>query len=491
MQNTPTVKIGLIAVSRDCFPAALSQTRRARVAEVCRTQQLPVVEMGTLVENESDVLTALDEIKRLGINALVVYLGNFGPEGPSSMLIQRFGGPVMAAAAAEESAHNLKDGRGDAYCGMLNLSYNLGLRQLKPYIPAYPVGTADEIASMIKEFVPMARIFIGLKNLKIFTFGPRPQDFLACNAPIKPLYDLGVEIMENSELDLYQCYQNAQGSPEIKAIAKDMAREIGGNPYPDLLPKLAQYELALTLFIKENLGASTYSVMANKCWPTFVKYFGFVPCYINSRFASRGIPVSCEVDIYGALSEYMAQCATALPATILDINNTVPADMAAQAGEALKGYRPADLFMGFHCGNTPSSCLADAALKHHFLMHRLIEPGQTPDITRGTMEGNIKPGKVTILRLQSTADARLKAYAAEGDVLDIDPCSFGGIGVFAIAEMGRFYRHVLIEQRFPHHTAVAFHHAGRQIFAALQMLGVSEIFTNLPHGTRYPSENPF
>jgi L-fucose isomerase and related proteins len=42
---------------------------------------------------------------------------------------------------------------------------------------------------------------------------------------------------------------------------------------------------------------------------------------------ARGIPVACEVDIYGALSEYICACATELPVTILDINNTVPSDM--------------------------------------------------------------------------------------------------------------------------------------------------------------------
>ena len=55
---------------------------------------------------------------------------------------------------------------------------------------------------MIHDFMPVARAIVGLRNLKIISFGPRPQDFLACNAPIKQLYNLGVEIEENSELDL-------------------------------------------------------------------------------------------------------------------------------------------------------------------------------------------------------------------------------------------------------------------------------------------------
>ena len=58
----------------------------------------------------------------------------------------------MFVAAAEESGDNLLDGRGDAYCGMLNASYNLKLRNIKAYIPEYPVGTAEECADMIHEF---------------------------------------------------------------------------------------------------------------------------------------------------------------------------------------------------------------------------------------------------------------------------------------------------------------------------------------------------
>ena len=318
-----------------------------------------------------------------------------------------------------------------------------------------------------------------MKKLKIFSFGPRPQDFLACNAPVKPLYDIGVEIMENSELDLYDIFLKTKGAPKVRAVARDMAKELGaGNAYPDLLDKLAQYEVALTNFLENNLGASEYGIFANKCWPAYETYFGFVPCYVNSRLATRGIPVACEVDIYGALSEYMATCATEQPATLLDINNTVPRDMIKAAGKKISGYKPTDLWMGFHCGNTSSACLIGGGLKYQLIMHRLMEPNQEPDITRGTLEGRIKTGDITIFRLQSTADTHLRSYIAQGEVLDIDPKSFGGIGVFAVREMGRFYRHVLIEKRFPHHTAVAFAHAGKALFAAVRMLGVEDIDVN-------------
>jgi L-fucose isomerase-like protein len=492
MKNIPVVKLGLVAVSRDCFPIELSRKRRGLLLSECKKLGLPVKEIHTIVENEKDALKALDELQAAGVNALVVYLGNFGPEGPTTIMARRFEGPVMFAAAAEETGKDLINGRGDAYCGLLNSSYNQGLRKIRAYIPEYPVGTPEEVAGMIKGFVPVARIMLGLRRLKIFSFGPRPFDFLACNAPIKSLYDIGVEIMENSELDLYDLFLKAKGAPEIKAVAKDMARELGaGNTYPDLLEKLAQYEVALTKFMENNLGASDYGVFANKCWPAFDPFFGFVPCYVNSRFATRGIPISCEVDIYGALSEYIATCATSLPATLLDINNTVPYDMYNKAKKAVVGYKPTDLFMGFHCGNTSSTCLINGKLNYQLIMHRLQEPGKEPDVTRGTIEGRIKTGDVTIFRLQSTADSILRSYMAEGAILDIDPQSFGGIGVIAVKEMGRFYRHVLIEKRFPHHTVVAFAPVAKTLYAAMRMLGVEDIGFNRPKGMLYKTENPF
>ena len=492
MQNIPKVKVGLVAVSRDCFPAALSERRRTAVVKACAGMDFDLLEASTIVENENDALRALSELREAGANALVVYLGNFGPEGPETILAQKFGGPTMFAAAAEESGEDLFGGRGDAFCGMLNASYNLGLRHLKAYIPEYPVGSADEVAGMIAEFVPVARVLLGLAGLKIFGFGPRPFDFLACNAPIKPLFDLGVEIQENSELDLFASFNAHKDDKRIADVMASMVAELGeGNRYAGILPRLAQYEVTLLDWMEQNLGASQFGVFANKCWPAFQTQFGFVPCYVNSRLAARGIPVACETDIYGALSEYIITLATLAPPTLLDINNTVPVDMVRANAAAIGAYKPTDLFMGFHCGNTASCMISKPRMDFQRIMHSLLEPGQEPDITRGTLEGTIKPGDITLFRLQSTAACELKSYIAQGEILPVDPKTFGGVAVFAIPEMGRFYRHVLIAKRYPHHAGIAFAHAGKTLYAAMKLLGVCDVAYNQPANVLYCGENPF
>lgn len=487
MNNTPKVKLGIVAVSRDCFPMELSTNRRKAVVEAFNGE---IYECKTTIENEVHMRKALAEVKEAGVNALVVYLGNFGPETSETLLAKEFDGPVMFVAASEESGDNLVGGRGDAYCGMLNASYNLALRNIKAYIPEYPVGTASEVADMIKEFIPVASALIGLKNLKIISFGPRPQDFLACNAPIKQLYNLGVEIEENSELDLYAAFNDHKDDPRIPDVIADMEKELGeGNKMPGILPKLAQYEITLLDWMKEHKGSREFVVFANKCWPSFQTQFGFVPCYVNSRLTARGIAVSCEVDIYGALSEYIGTCISQDVVTLLDINNTVPADMYESEIKGKFDYTLKDTFMGFHCGNTASSKLSFCEMKYQMIMARALPE----EVTQGTLEGDIIPGDITFFRLQSTADCKLRAYIAQGEVLPVPTRSFGSIGIFAIPEMGRFYRHVLIEGNYPHHGAVAFGKWGKALFEVFKYIGVdvSEIGYNQPKGVRYPTENPW
>ena len=223
--NIPEVKLGIIAVSRDCFPIALSEKRRAAISAACAAKGTDLYECKTTVENEHDMQKAVAEVTAAGCNALTAFLGNFGPETPETLIAKHFDGPCMFVAAAEGDG-DMINGRGDAYCGMLNCSYNLGMRHLKGYIPEYPVGMAEEIADKIAEFVPIARTILGVRDLKIITFGPRPQDFFACNAPIKGLYELGVEIEENSELDLLVSYKEHAGDPRIADVCADMAAEI-------------------------------------------------------------------------------------------------------------------------------------------------------------------------------------------------------------------------------------------------------------------------
>ena len=150
--------------------------------------------------------------------------------------------------------------------------------------------------------------------------------------------------------------------------------------------------------MRSTKATAKYVAIAGKCWPAFQTQFGFVPCYVNSRLTGRGIPVSCEVDIYGALSEFIGTCVSEDAVTLLDINNSVPKDMYNESrSRANLTIHINDTFMGFHCGNTTSKKLASCEMKYQMIMARSLPV----EVTNGTLEGDIVPGDITFYRLQS------------------------------------------------------------------------------------------
>ena len=102
MMNIPEIKVGIVAVSRDCFPESLSVNRRKALADAYKAKygeadiyECPVC----IVESEIHMVQALQDIKKAGCNALCVYLGNFGPEISETLLAKHFDGPKMFMAA--------------------------------------------------------------------------------------------------------------------------------------------------------------------------------------------------------------------------------------------------------------------------------------------------------------------------------------------------------------------------------------------------------
>ena len=166
-----------------------------------------------------------------------------------------------------------------------------------------------------------------------------------------------MEIEENSELDLFEAFNKHEGDERIPEIVKEMEEELGaGNKKPEVLSKLAQYELTLKDWVRDHRGYRKYVTTDRKMLagiPDTVRIRSLL-CKQPSDIA-QGIPVSCEVDIYGTLSEFIGQVVSNDIVTLLDINNSVPKDMYKESIEGKFNYTLKDTFMGFHCGNTASS----------------------------------------------------------------------------------------------------------------------------------------
>ena len=493
LDNATEVRMGIVAVS-DGRDLALAEGRRAAVTKAVQKCGLAIEEIGATVTSESGAQEAVRQLGGLGCNALAVYLGDFGAGPPAARLADlaaKLDLPVIFTAAGEEKASGLMEKRGDAYCGLL--AAGAALRGPGAFIPEYPVGTPDEVADMLREFYPVARAYIGVRGLKIFAFGPLPA------APLQPLLRMGVQVQENSGLELLENFVARKNDPRISAIAGEMAEELGADN-PGLLPRLAQFEIALLDWADENKGTARHFVFANSCRAAFLRQFKLTPCYVNSRLAGRGIPVACETDLYGALSEYVLLCASGRPATLIDINNTVPHDVFLGDYGAFGGYTTTDVFIGYHCGSAPACHVKAPSIKRNMACAALSGISEMEEMGAmegvASMQGRLAGGDVTLLRVHASPCGQLRSYIVQGEVVDVDPRTFGIAGVLAVSEMARFYRHVLLEKGFPHRAGLGYGHVGKYVHGAMRMLGGApgakiEIDYNLPPSRLYGTENPF
>ena len=142
MTNIPKVRLGLVAVSRDCFPS--SSPASARSASP-RSAARPAWRSPGSRPSSRTRRTRSRRSRSSRPRTSTPWSSTWAisdrkarrPSWPRGSA-----GRSCSRPPPRRSGKDLIDGRGDAYCGMLNASYNLGLRKLRPYIPEYPVGHA-------------------------------------------------------------------------------------------------------------------------------------------------------------------------------------------------------------------------------------------------------------------------------------------------------------------------------------------------------------
>lgn len=485
-QYSPEIKLGLVSASRNCFPRPLSQVRTERLLVACEKLGIKVVVPEgdcAIIETKAHAAEAAAQLHAAGCDAVVFFLGNFSPEIEDAVFIKSFCGPVMMLAAAEEGRATLLGGRGDALCGLLSAVLAVGKRNLlsRVHLPESPVVSADEGAAEIAHFIKVVKVVKGARNATVGLFGPRPRDFETCNYNLASVNSIGIEVEELGLFDLRNEIERIAKEEDTAAIAEAMKKNVPGVPEGEFVKRLSDYEKAILNF-REQLKLSG---AASQCWSEQELSLKHVPCFINGRMAGRGFPIACENDCYSLIAELLGQYASDQAVTILDINHSIPADLH----ESLKDYPVKDMVGMFHCGNTAPKLLKNPEMKHQVIMKRLMEPDTEPDITRGTIEGQIMGSPITVVQVHGVGD-KMRAYICEGQFLDLDPQTFGCTGTAYLPGFHRFYRHVLLG-RFHHHAAVTFNHCAAVLFDAFKLLGFEETFVPNPDGVPYPGENVF
>lgn len=262
-----------------------------------------------LLYDDNDRIKIAEKFKKEKVDGLFLPHGNFGTEYECARLAKDLNVPVLLWGPRDERPEPNGMRLRDTQCGLFATGKVLRRFQI-PFTYMTNCRLEDpQFERGVKDFLKVCNVVKKFRNLRILQLGPRPFDFWStmCNegellekfniqlAPI-PLPELTEEMnrVKKEEADKVQ---------DVVAYCKaNMNCEIEDN----LLENVAALKVAM-----RNL-ATKYgcSAIAIQCWNALQGEIGIMPCAANSLLNEEGLPVVCETDIHGAITQVMVEAAT-------------------------------------------------------------------------------------------------------------------------------------------------------------------------------------
>jgi len=344
-----------------------------------------VTEDGMLYRDE-DLPKVVNHLKHAKVDAVFCPHCNFGTEDVAAKLGREMGLPYLLWGPRDEMP--LPDGTRlrDTQCGLFATS-NI-LSQLGVPFSYIPNCRLDDPAfdSGVLAFLQVAGAVKAFRNMKIGQIGQRNDFFwtvIVNEAAMLQRY--GIEVYQIYISDVVEAMQALLADPtdELLELVQSLRDQV---TFEHLGPDQVNAIAALKIVMSELAREHGLSAIAIQCFPVMQKQFGIYPCLANGLVTTEGVPVICEVDIYGAVGAVMLQAAT------LHENPPFFADMTIRHPD----NDNAELL--WHCGAFPL-CLADEGVApkvgDHFIM---------PTDDAGVCHWRIRGGDVTVARFASDGD---------------------------------------------------------------------------------------
>jgi L-fucose isomerase-like protein len=398
------------------------------------------------------------------VDGLIIGNLNFGDERSSSKIVEKLKVPVMLYATKEPPAFDTPNMErvSDSYCGTLSTASGLYRRKLPFYYAGIFFHQEPEFRAEVETFMRACAVVKGQKNARIGQVGLRPANFeTVAYDEVAMIQKFGQNVIFEDLSDVVRrakSYKDAD--PRLGQITANLKKELAEvTVSEDYLAKEARLELALREFWEH----SHLSSMAMSCWPSIQPLYGISMCAMYGRLTGQGMLTACETDILGALSMRLNYDAA--------LGETVPhfVDWTIQHREN------ANWFLSWHCGNAPA-CLANdrgkAALRSRKDMTGTL-PYAPGDDTAGLYQFQLKPGKVTLVRL-AEYDNHWKMLITSGEIIPTDEVLAGTWAWVAVKDHAKLYR-TLVEEGFIHHASMIHDDQTKVLLEACKFLDIQPV----------------
>lgn len=322
MKSKYQVKIGYAPTRRDIYPPPeFSWPMRDKIKErmdriFSRIHDVELVgiewlnEEGLLVD-PADVKRVAKKFKDEEVDAVFVPHCNFGCEEVVGMLGKAVGKPVLLWGPRDDVPPTdlTIDRPLDIQCGLF--ASGMALRRYNvPFTYIENCWLDDPMLEKeIDKFVRVVSVVKAFNSLRIGQISLRPAPFLSVKINESELMErFGIEIVPIKGQDIIALTRDFLNNrkEEVAVTAEEIRSKVDCvEVSEDYLNNTAALELAI-LEMAEKQGCVAFG---SECWEVIPQALDIWPCFAFGELADKGIPVSCETDMHGAISCVLAQAA--------------------------------------------------------------------------------------------------------------------------------------------------------------------------------------
>lgn len=412
------------------------------------------------VRNDAEAAKVIRYFQDKGIDGLIIGAVTFGDEVAALAVAQAFREKPVFLFGTKEAAITPEGLRSsDSFCGTLSISSGLHRREIPFVFGGIVFPEEKKFQQSVLDFMGTCSVVNGFIGANIGLVGPRPERFETCMYNEDAMVRLFRQrVVPTGLVDIMQRADGIKkGSPELAKVIKEMKSEADLSAIkPQTLDKLVRLELALKQFAAEK----NLSAVGVQCWTAIQEVYGMSPCYVMGRLTDSGVMASCEVDIYGALTmliQYRASLSKVAPHFI---------DWTIQHQEL------PDTLLAWHCGNAPPS-LSCKGCKPDISYHSILGPSLGIDRSMGTGEFELKPGVVTLCRLQEYK-GKFKMLVTKGNIIESKQVNRGSWSWVKVPDLDKLYT-TLINEGFVHHASLIHGDYSVSIENACKTMGIETI----------------
>lgn len=267
--------------------------------------------IGNLIFDDASAKQAIARMKEQNVDAIMIINCNFGNEEAAGDIAHAIGKPVLLWAPLDVEYSEDGTRTTDSQCGLFGVSRQLQRLHI-PFsnIPSCRVED-EEFKEGLERFIRVSCMVKNFRGMRIGQVGTRPAPFYSVISNEGELLEkFGIRIVTINFAVVEQ---------KMKTIAEDKKEEIevfeeyfkSNFKMDDLTPKYVSGLATMAVMYKNLFEEYNLDVMASECWTaTPIMFEGLAPCAVFGALNDLGYMISCESDIYCAMTMSLLKCAT-------------------------------------------------------------------------------------------------------------------------------------------------------------------------------------